>query len=198
MLRTATGRAAPLWIISAAGRYRLDPALISTDLHDFEAALDQARHAAGPGERLAACQAAVALYRGELTDGAGYDWAEPHAETARRRALDAWTAIADILAPADPDQALATLDTALAHDPYNEHLYHKIMRRQAAAGRPEAVRRTLRLLETRLTELGITPAASTRQVAASLLGTPAPGPAGQQRRPAPGRHPGDGRHERRD
>ena len=48
------------------------------------------------------------------------------------------------------------------------------MRIQAAAGRPDAVRRTLRLLETRLTELGVTPAAQTRQAAAALLGTPGP------------------------
>jgi DNA-binding SARP family transcriptional activator len=171
MLRAATGRTAPPWITSAAGRYRLDPTLISTDLHDFEAALDQARHAASDAGRLAACRAAVALYRGELADGAGYEWAEPHAETARRRALDAWTAIAEILAPADPDQALAALDAALAHDPYNEYLYQKIMRLQAAAGRPEAIRRTLHLLETRLTDLGITPSAQTRQPAASLLGS---------------------------
>ena len=46
------------------------------------------------------------------------------------------------------------------------------MRIQAAAGRPDAVRRTLRLLETRLTELGLTPAAQTRQAAATLLGSP--------------------------
>ena len=72
---------------------------------------------------------------------------------------------------------LAALDTALAHDPYNEYLYQKIMRLQAAAGQPEAVRRTLRLLETRLAELGITPAAQTRQVAATLLGTRPPDPA---------------------
>jgi hypothetical protein len=48
------------------------------------------------------------------------------------------------------------------------------MRLQAAAGRPEAVRRTLALLEARLTDLGITPAAQTRQIAASLLGSPGP------------------------
>ena len=48
------------------------------------------------------------------------------------------------------------------------------MRIQAAAGRPDAVRRTLRLLETRLTELGLTPAAQTRQAAAALLGMPGP------------------------
>ncbi len=38
MLRAATGMAAPMWIIHASGRYRLDPSLISTDLWQFTAA----------------------------------------------------------------------------------------------------------------------------------------------------------------
>jgi Fe2+ transport system protein FeoA len=60
---------------------------------------------------------------------------------------------------------------------YNEYLYVRIMRLQAAAaGRPEAVRRTLALLESRLTELGITPGTQTRQAAAALLGAAGPGP----------------------
>jgi DNA-binding SARP family transcriptional activator len=175
MLRTATGLTAPMWFLHAAGRYRLDPALISTDLWQFSDALDQSRHAGGNDARLAACRKAAGLYHGELAEGAGYEWAEPYAETARRRALDAWTTIAEILQARDPDQALAALESALGHDPYNEFLYQRIMRLQAAAGRPEAVRRTLSLLEARLTDLGITPGAQTRQVAASLLGTgPAP------------------------
>lgn len=175
MLRAATGQAAPMWIIHASGRYRLDPSLISTDLWQFSEALNEARHAATDEARLAACRKAAGLYRGELAAGEGYDWAEPYAETARRRALDAWTTIAGILQPHDPGQALAALESALGHDPYNEFLYQRIMRLQATAGRPEAVRRTLSLLEARLTDLGITPGAQTRQVAASLLGTsPAP------------------------
>ena len=180
LLRAATGLATPMWIVHAAGRYRLDPALISTDLEEFQDAIGQARRAEDDGARLAACRAAVALYRGDLAEGAGYEWAEPQAETARRRALDAWTAIADILQPADPDQALSALEAALAHDPYNEYMYQKIMRLQAAAGRPEAVRRTLALLESRLAELGIAPGTQTRQVAASLLGAARPpgGPPG--------------------
>jgi hypothetical protein len=44
-----------------------------------------------------------------------------------------------------------------------------------AAGRPEAVRRTLALLESRLTGLGVTPGAQRRQ-AASLLGAAGSGP----------------------
>ena len=173
MLRTATGLAEPMWILHASGRYRLDPALITADLWQFSGALDEARHADGDEARLAACRKAAGLYHGELAEGEGYDWTEPYAETARRRALDAWTTIAEILQPRDPDQALAALESALGHDPYNEFLYQQIMRLQAAAGRPEAVRRTLSLLEARLTDLGITPGAQTRQVAASLLGAPA-------------------------
>jgi DNA-binding SARP family transcriptional activator len=183
MLRTATGLAAPMWIINASGRYRLDPALIGTDLQAFGDALDRARHATEDA-RLAACRTAAALYNGELAAGAGYEWAEPYAETARSRALDAWTTIAEIIQPSDPDGALSALETALSHDPYNEYLYQRIMRLQAAAGRPEAVRRTLALLETRLTDLGITPGTQTRQVAASLLGSPAPRPAADQERDA--------------
>ena len=174
MLRAATGLPAPMWIISASGRYRLDPALIGTDYQAFSDALDEARSASGEA-RLAACRRAAALYRGELAEGAGYEWAEPYAETARRRALDAWTAIAEILQPADPGQALSALETALGHDPYNEYLYVRIMRLQAAAGRPEAVRRTLGLLESRLAELGVTPSAQTRQAAAALLAAAGPG-----------------------
>jgi DNA-binding SARP family transcriptional activator len=191
MLRTATGLAAPMWFLHAAGRYRLDPGLISTDLWQFSDALDEARHADGDDARLAACREAAGLYHGELAEGSGYEWAEPYAETARRRALDAWTTIAEILQARDPDQALAALESALGHDPYNEFLYQRIMRLQAAAGRPEAVRRTLSLLEARLTELGVTPGAQTRQAAASLLGT-GPGPHRPPAGPAPGPQP----HER--
>ena len=197
LLRAAAGVTEPMLITLAAERYRLDPAFISTDVADFQAALETARHAGNNPARLAACQQAAALYRGPLADGAGYEWAEPYAETARRRALDAWTRIAELLEPACPDQALAALETALGHDPFNEYLYQRIMRLQAAA-RPDAVRRTLRLLETRLSELGVTPGPQTRQAAAALLGMPVPpqpaddpppGGAAAARQRLPGRHP---------
>ncbi|HTQ93353.1 MAG TPA: BTAD domain-containing putative transcriptional regulator, partial [Streptosporangiaceae bacterium] len=195
MLRTATGLPTPMWILNTSGRYRLDPALVGTDLEAFGQTLETARNTSGDA-RLAACRRAVDLYRGELAEGTGYEWAEPYAETARRRALDAWTTIAEILQPSDPGQALSALETALAHDPYNEYLYVRIMRLQAAAGRPDAVRRTLALLESKLTELGITPSSQTRQATAALLAAAGPAP-GQQRRPAPGPQSGDGQHERR-
>ena len=160
-----------MFITLTADRYRLDPALFDTDIWRFQRALLAARHAQGEDAQLAAFRQAVAAYHGPFADGTGYDWAEPYAEQARRRALDGWTRIAEITAPRDPEQALAALETALGHDPYNEFVYDKIMRLQAAAGRPDAVRRTLSLLETRLAELGVTPGPQIRTLAASLLGT---------------------------
>jgi DNA-binding SARP family transcriptional activator len=187
LLRSSAGRSAPMWIVLTADRYRLDPALIEVDLQQFQAALEAARTASTDQDRLAGYRQAASFYRGPLCDGAGYDWAESHAETARHRALDAWTRIAGLLQDTDPEQALAALETALKHDPYNEYTYQQIMRVQAAEGRADAVGRTFELLQARLTELGIAaPRASTRQAVAALLGDSAPYPrqAGQSSTPA--------------
>jgi hypothetical protein len=112
MLRTATGLPAPLFIILAGERYRLDPALIEVDLWQFDAALGRAQAAAGQ-DQLTALQQAAALYQGPLADGAGYEWAEHHAEPARRRAVDALARIAGILQPGDPEHALTVLEAVL-------------------------------------------------------------------------------------
>ena len=54
LLRAATGLPGPMFVVLAAERYRLDPALIATDVADFQAALDAARHAPDDAARLAA------------------------------------------------------------------------------------------------------------------------------------------------
>jgi DNA-binding SARP family transcriptional activator len=170
MLRTSTGLTAPMFITLASERYRLDPALIEVDLWQFDAALARAQAAASGQDQLAALRQAISLYQGPLADGAAYEWAERHAEPARRRAVDALARIAGILQPGQPEQALATLETALSHDPFNEALYQAIMRIQARLGRPDAARRTLALLESRLAAIGLAPATETRQAAGVLLG----------------------------
>ncbi len=171
MLRTATGLDGPMFILLSGGRYRLDPSLIDADLWRFTAALADAQAAATGEDQLTALRRATTLYQGPPADG-GYDWAERDAEPARRQALDAQARIAAILADRDPEQALAALETALTHDPYNEAVYQQIMDLQAQLGRPDAVRRTLRLLETRLAELGQSPGPAARQKTASATGNP--------------------------
>jgi DNA-binding SARP family transcriptional activator len=199
LLRSHAGAASAMWILLAADRYRLDQGLIKVDLWQFRTAIQAARDASGDTGRLAACRQAVALYRGPLCEGAGYEWAEPYAEAARRGALDAWTRIAEILQDTDPEQALAALESAAAHDPHGEDTYLRIMGLQAAAGRTDAARRTYQLLLSRLREIDLTgPRPAIRQAAADLLGetgaqpgTAAPASAPRSTRPAtvPGSRP---------
>ena len=154
----------------AAGRYRLDPALIGTDLAAFRPPWTQPAPPATTA-RLAACA------RPSRCTGARWPTARATtgpSPTPRPPAAAPWTPgppSPRSSSPPTPSQALAALETALTHDPYNEYLYQQIMRLQAAAGRPDAVRRTLALLESRLADLGLTPGPQTRQAAAALLGT---------------------------
>jgi DNA-binding SARP family transcriptional activator len=78
--------------------------------------------------------------------------------------------IAEILEADHPDQAIAALETAIDLDPVNEELYQRLMRIHGRLGRPDAVRRTLRLLEDRLADLGeAEPSEATRRVAMRQL-----------------------------
>ena len=57
-------------------------------------------------------------------------------------------------------------------DPVTEELYRRLMRLQAGLGRPDAVRRTYRLLARRLADLDIDPDPDTEQLVAGLLRRP--------------------------
>ena len=176
------------------GRYRLHPVLLDTDYRRFTAGLAAAADAgndSGDGDESyrAALQAAANSYRGEPFDGADYSWAEPIRESLRRQATDALAALAESLTPdnhsdkdpgarsrgqldrpeMDPVEALTALERAIEVDPYNEELYRRIMRLHGGAGRRDAVRRTMRLLEARLLDLDTDPDPATLALAADLL-----------------------------
>jgi DNA-binding SARP family transcriptional activator len=67
---------------------------------------------------------------------------------------------------------LAALEGAISADPVAEELYRRLMRLQAGLGRPDAVRRTYRLLARRLAELDADPDPQTEQLVAELLRRP--------------------------
>ena len=73
----------------------------------------------------------------------------------------------------DAVEALTALERAIEVDPYDEGLYRRIMRLYAAAGRRDAIRRTLRLLEARLADdIDTDPEQATLDLATELLRTP--------------------------
>jgi DNA-binding SARP family transcriptional activator len=121
----------------------------------------------------AALAEAGEAYGGVLLDGAPYAWVEPPREDTRRRAVDALARLGELReAAGDREGALAALEQAIDADPVAEELYRRLMRHQADLGRPDAVKRTYRLLARRLADLDADPDPETEQLVADLLRRP--------------------------
>jgi DNA-binding SARP family transcriptional activator len=173
VLRKATGATQLKAIQRDAGRYRVDPGVFAVDLWRFQQALAAARRAQLDPAVAAALADAGEAYGGVLLDGAPYAWVEIPREDTRRRAVDALARLAELRqAAGDLEGALGALEQAVAADPVAEELYRRIMRLEAELGRPDAVKRTYRLLARRLADLDVDPDAETEQLVAELLRRP--------------------------
>jgi len=175
VLRQATG-AAKLPAVERVGPlYRPDPEVFEVDAWQVQAALAAAHHATEPESLVAALEQVAVSYTGNLLETPGYQWAEPLREDLRRRVVDGLARLAELHHKAgNLDRALAVLEHAMTADPYAEELYQRVMRLQAALGRPDAVRRTFHILEQRLDELELDPSPATVQLAVALTRTAKP------------------------
>jgi DNA-binding SARP family transcriptional activator len=172
VLRNATGHAEAMFIVYDAGTglYRLDPDKVEVDLWRMLTAISRANTTDNETECLAALREAANLYRGDFAANQDRAWIVDYATTYRHQILNAHARIAEIVEADQPDQAIAALEQAIEHDPVNEELYQRIMRIHGRQHRPDAVRRTLRILEDRLAEIGeAEPSEATRSVAARQL-----------------------------
>jgi DNA-binding SARP family transcriptional activator len=154
-------------------RYRVDQELFAVDLWQFQDALAAARRADLEIAVAGALAEAGDAYGGPLLDGTLYAWVEGPREDLRRRAVDALAHLAELRqAAGDSQGALAALEQAISADPVAEELYWRRMRLEAELGRPDAVRRTYRLLARQLAELDVDPKPETEQLVAELLRQP--------------------------
>ncbi len=172
VLRQATGHDEAKFILYDAGTglYRLDPDTVEVDLWRMLTAIQAANTATDDETCLAALRQAAEDYKGDFAHGQDGAWALDYATTYRHQILSVYARIAEILEPDHPEQAIAVLETAIDRDPVNEELYQRVMRIHGRLGRPDAVRRTMRLLEDRLADLGeAEPSEATRRVAARQL-----------------------------
>lgn len=169
VLRNATGLEGPKYILHSAGRYRIDSDVLDVDLWELTAALA----AAGPGTdddaRAEALFRVGDLYTGEFASALDGVWAQTQREHLRRTVGEALANLTRIIQEDDPERALAVLERAIEHDTFAEPLYRHIMRLQARLGRPDAVRRTFGLLESRLVEIDAEPEEETCQLVRSLM-----------------------------
>ncbi|MBK0870218.1 LysM peptidoglycan-binding domain-containing protein [Saccharopolyspora sp. HNM0986] len=153
---------------AAPGRYRLDPDLASVDYWHFTSALAARRTAHTDADRHVADEQIVASYHGSIAPGMEAAWVEPLREHARRGFLDAVASCARAWHQHDPERTLSLLENARDLDPLHEPLYRDIMRLQSLLGHRESVPRTMRLLESRLAEIGTRPTTGTRELGARL------------------------------
>ncbi|MGH9090283.1 MAG: AfsR/SARP family transcriptional regulator, partial [Acidimicrobiales bacterium] len=187
--------AATVEVIAKAGEhYRPEAEHLDVDLWRFEAALADAAHAQSPAAEIDALERTVALYGGDLCEGADYLWVEPVREDLHRRALDAAVRLAERLGEHGRAEAAATaLLRATEIDPICETVARRLMAQQAELGRLDAVRHTWERLGSHLGALDLDPEPATARLYRSLID-----PTTATRRRAAARTNGDRRPPRRE
>jgi DNA-binding SARP family transcriptional activator/nucleoid-associated protein YgaU len=154
-------------ILRTGERYHLDPDQVNVDLWRLNDAIDRAAVTLDPAAHTAALHEVIGLYTGTIADGHSWLWLHPYREATRRHILDAYVALADT--EPGPNAALAHIQDAIRLDPYNEDIYQRAMRLHAKLDSADGIRRALRALSERLTELEIRVSPQTQQIATELI-----------------------------
>ncbi|GIG63222.1 hypothetical protein Lfu02_75940 [Longispora fulva] len=120
-------------------------------------------------EKIAALRIATTAFGGALAEGCRFDWVDAYREHARRLALDAHLALADLIARTDTAEAQKVITAALRLDPYAEDIYCQAMRIHALAGDIPAIRATRREVTNRLADVDTDPTDATLHLAEELI-----------------------------
>ena len=139
------------------------------DLDDFEhhvVAAERAERAGTPAVALEHHLAATSLYRGDLhTELSDTDWLAVDRERCRISFVASATRAAQLLvAHGDPDRAEALAQRALRVDPWAEEAHTVLAAAALARGDRSAALRNLQRCLSTLSDLGIEPSATTRQL----------------------------------
>src|SRR5262249_59608612 len=114
----------------------LNPAAVTTDVEEFEAALAAASAASSPEESIAALRQAITLYQGELLPGFYEEWVLAERERLADAFDDALARLANALeATGDLSGAIETGRRLVATAPLREDAHAALMRCYAASGR---------------------------------------------------------------
>jgi predicted ATPase/DNA-binding SARP family transcriptional activator/class 3 adenylate cyclase len=186
----------PAGSVLRADRYSvgLNPAMVTTDVAAFEAALRAAERAAAKADRAQHLEHAVGLYSGRLLPAFYEEWIVPEQERLAGLFFDATTSlVGDLEKAGDFSGAIRYARQAVAVDPCREEAHERLMRLLAVAGQPGAALRQFKELERLLDEeLGEEPSAPVRALARQIekdagLTAPIPPPTLSVRRPSRGR-----------
>jgi DNA-binding SARP family transcriptional activator len=154
-------------IVSEQAAVYLNPTGVTTDVEEFETALQQAAQAESEEEKQRALVRAVDLYEGPLLPGSYEDWALIEQQRLAERYL---TAVFQLITTLEQSgrfkEALAYAHRAVGVDRFCERAHRRVMRLSVALGEPAAALRQYRQLERSLQErTDAIPAAATRKLA---------------------------------
>lgn len=165
---TGTGARAE-FIPRHSGRFRLSPQFVAVDLACFDQLRAIAARAGSVPVRIAAAEAALGLYAGDLLTGMDEEWVIAPRVAVRRDALATATLLAQLAADGgDHEQALSWWERARSIDD-NEEVYRQIMKAQGRLGRRADISATKALLEAKLDVLGEAPSPVTYALLGELL-----------------------------
>lgn len=164
----------PFFVLRQESTYGLNPAaVIEYDADIFLNMLAEADELATtrPEEAIEYYKEALALYAGPFLPDALYeDWTYPFRERLTRRYLEGASALARLLVPHDPHEALTWCEHMWEVDPLWEPAYRVAMQAYHALGLRHMVVRTYRQCEELLQrELNVAPAVETTQLFRSLV-----------------------------
>jgi DNA-binding SARP family transcriptional activator len=155
---------------SRGGWTELHPETFDVDVWRFRDHLATAEHTTDPTVKIAALRAAIAEYTGPLMGRIEHEWIEPIRHAYLRQLIDARSALADLLAPNSPREAIAVLTEALLLDPYAEALYLQAMRLHAQVGDIEGIRALRRDATRHLGDIDTEPSDDLLTTADQLIG----------------------------
>jgi predicted ATPase/DNA-binding SARP family transcriptional activator len=187
-LRTP-GTQAPSILLADRHSVRLNPDAVTTDVAEFEAALQAVRCAGEREVRHASLTAAVERYAGPLLAGYHDSWILLERERLAEAYFGALRQlIAALEATGDPGSALQYAYGGVRSDPLREEAHHELIRLQFALDQPAAALRQYHELERLLRdELDDTPSPATRALVRDLTARVdlSPAPPARPHLPAP-------------
>ncbi len=145
----------------------------SVDVLEFDALLAEAasaRERADPGER-ASLEAAARLYQDDLLPALYDEWLAPKRDQYRRHLSQALARLCALTEEdGDYSSAIGHCERLLALDPLNEHYHRRLIHLHAAnQDRASALRAYHQCLRALRRELGVEPAAATRELFERVL-----------------------------
>src|SRR5262249_52222584 len=157
-------------IVADHATVQLNPTAVTSDVAEFEAALQGAAQATNGSERAHWLVQAVELYRGELLPGFFEAWVLQEGQWLAERYFQALgQLLAQLEEEGEFERALLYAQRGVSVDPLREEAHQDLMRLYAAAGQPDAALRQYKELKRILKqELKASPNTKTRALATDL------------------------------